>query len=41
MRDALKSLLHCNKQPWIQHQTWVTARCDVGTFLMHTERKAA
>ena len=41
MRNALKPSLHCNEEP---HNikfcaNLVLARCDVGTFLMHTEGK--
>jgi len=41
MHDTLKPSLHCNEEPYnIEFCTILgPARCDVGTFLMHTERK--
>jgi len=46
MRDALKSSLHCDEEPRVCTtagcvQTWVTARRDISTFVMHAEHKAA
>ena len=41
MRDTLEPSLHCDEEPYnIDFFANLSlARCDVGTFLMHTERK--
>jgi len=43
MRNALKPSLYCDEEPYnIEFcGNLGPARCDVGTFLMHTERKTA
>jgi len=41
MRDALKLPLHCDEKPYNMEfcANLGPDRCDVGTFLMHAERK--
>jgi len=41
MRDTLKPSLHCDEEPYnIEFCANLgPARCDIGTFLMHAERK--
>jgi len=41
MRDTFKPLLHCDEEPYNSEfcANLGPARCDVGTFLMHAERK--
>jgi len=41
MRDALKPSLHCDEEPYnIKFCANLgPSRCEVGTFLMHAERK--
>jgi len=42
MRDAKQHFTAIkNRATSHSAQTWVTARCDVGTLLMHAECKAA
>jgi len=41
MHDTLKKSLHCDEEPYNVEfcANLGPARCDVGTFLMHAERK--
>jgi len=41
MRDALKPSHHCDEYNSEYFANLGPARCDVGIFLMHAERKAA